>query len=1368
MKKLFTLVLCLGMGLSLLSGCTTKKDEKANNEKTSEMIYDESKSYEETGSFDTGTITASEVTLKNVNFKGDLIIDEKVGEGNVTLDNVSIQGKLIVKGGGLNSIHVNNCVINEIEANKVNNPVRIVVSENTKVNQVTVMQNSNIEVNGEVNSINVKDTSSGSNVMVQPNAKVSTIEVNAPTSLHVQSPIGELSLKAQSTVKIEASIDIVKVSANAKNTDLTISKDVVVNSLATETKVGLSGEGKVTSVLTTDSTHITGDIKPDSIVVSANPIQDVTNNPISTPTPTASATPTVAPKPTITPTVVPTATPTPEVPASTPNPTTPPVDTAWDGQTIDTSWYSESSTTYTITTGAQFAGFGKLVNDGITFEGKTVNLGSDINLNKKEWTPIGYRYAKGGATLDGQDAGSNYKDYWFYYRTFLGTLNGNNHTISGLKCYNNGDTVNDGSALFGALGKATIKNVKFSNFEITGESRVAVVAAYSFGGSTFENIELIDGTVKAGIVYSDESWAAGGIVGQMWNYRHYNIANNNAVYSFIDCKVGSNVSIQGQSNVGGIWGSIVEATSKFSGSSTIDKNQFPYWEKDNVINTSGYDSTVFVKDCSNQGTVNATLVNAGSLAGWASVAEVKIESFENTGTVIIKDKEIENPKIISGSTVVETVPFYMSDKSAEVIVQTKQQLEQALANKKNSIKVRGIIGSDQDYKVYSINAATTIQGETGSEVYGSFILNADGIKISDLEIHNQGYLNETTPLLGKAAIWAISNQFTLENNTLVSNSNKQLSGLVSNGVVVYAGTDKATNVVINNNTIIGYQHENEDWSSSGIIVTAGLGFLDGMNNKKGATKTVNLTLDYATLAKSNSYQNCANDFIYSDYGHNTGWNTYRYYYGSNETGLLGGLQYAFPDEAIIEMATKNYSFNESNTHEDGENIFVVKANSELIIPSEASVRIEDDTELIIEVDAKLTGNVTYGKVNDKNINLPWNGTDIDVNWYDVNEEVYILRNAKELAGLAQLVNNGNTFQGKTVKLSNDIDLSNLNWTPIGTTEKHFMGTFDGNNKVISNLTCSNENSDLGTGLFGNMITPGVIKNVTINNAILTGKANVGAIIGSYSTGDIDNCAVQGHIEIVGNYKVGGLGGQGYGSVSNSRVDVDSSSFVRGIYLAANFEGDNVGGLVGFTGELNSSTYMIINCSSNVNVEGTRKVGGLVGFLSRGVGVKDSSSTGNVSSNALEDYITANNISIGGLIGEVLGTNEIFTILENCSATGTVTGPSADKVGALVGFLRDDATIVQLINCTWTVNSLSEIGNGHKIEGTDKYTRVSSDISQTTNLDMNNEVTLPVADEEEKELGESIIPEPVPSEEPVTTETPVSSETSIESEIEIKE
>ncbi len=77
-----------------------------------------------------------------------LTVDARVGEGNVVLNGVTIYGNLEIKGGGKNSVHVNNCrVEGTVILNKDGGePVRLVVEGGTKVSYVDVKQEATVVV----------------------------------------------------------------------------------------------------------------------------------------------------------------------------------------------------------------------------------------------------------------------------------------------------------------------------------------------------------------------------------------------------------------------------------------------------------------------------------------------------------------------------------------------------------------------------------------------------------------------------------------------------------------------------------------------------------------------------------------------------------------------------------------------------------------------------------------------------------------------------------------------------------------------------------------------------------------------------------------------------------------------------------------------------------------------------------------------------------------------------------------------------------------------------------------------------------------------------------------------------------------------
>ncbi len=130
--------------------------------------------------------------------------------------------------------------------------------------------------------------------------------------------------------------------------------------------------------------------------------------------------------------------------------------------------------------------------------------------------------------------------------------------------------------------------------------------------------------------------------------------------------------------------------------------------------------------------------------------------------------------------------------------------------------------------------------------------------------------------------------------------------------------------------------------------------------------------------------------------------------------------------------------------------------------------------------------------------------------------VYTVTSAEGMFSFAAQVNeSGNSFSGKTVVLSTDIDLENKAWTPIGQTgDTQFGGTFDGNGKTISNLNIDTSdklgsaNSEYSTGLFG-WLNAGTVKNLTIDGATIKAVRRAAAIAGYLELGaTVDGCTVK--------------------------------------------------------------------------------------------------------------------------------------------------------------------------------------------------------------------------------------------------------------------
>lgn len=263
----------------------------------------------------------------------------------------------------------------------------------------------------------------------------------------------------------------------------------------------------------------------------------------------------------------------------------------------------------------------------------------------------------------------------------------------------------------------------------------------------------------------------------------------------------------------------------------------------------------------------------------------------------------------------------------------------------------------------------------------------------------------------------------------------------------------------------------------------------------------------------------------------------------------------------------------------------------------------------------------------------------------LNAGIYEIESANGLKWLANTVNGGNKFAKQTVKLVDNIDLNNEEWAPIGKTGS-FNGTFDGNGKTVRNLLITGYNSTVG--LFGNT-HDGEIKNLTVENAKVSGRLYVGVVAGVPYTSKYNNIKVCGHVEVNGMAYVGGVGGKNaYANWNNITVDVDATSYVK----ANSIENGTayrtyVGGIVGFNGE---GGHTFSNIRSNINVSGTTcDVGGAFGIAHYGNKFENVSVSGNVEITNAGDAGDAEQIGgIAGVWHNETGTSVTFN---GCSFTG---------------------------------------------------------------------------------------------------------------------
>mgnify|MGYP000838974370 CR=1 FL=1 len=250
--------------------------------------------------------------------------------------------------------------------------------------------------------------------------------------------------------------------------------------------------------------------------------------------------------------------------------------------------------------------------------------------------------------------------------------------------------------------------------------------------------------------------------------------------------------------------------------------------------------------------------------------------------------------------------------------------------------------------------------------------------------------------------------------------------------------------------------------------------------------------------------------------------------GGSGTAIIEGN--ANPADANPSEDSEN---NEDKNTEDGKDEQPTEPDNEDKGPSEddeiiADEEDADDGDIYDVQEDTLLGISLYAAADS------WDGASIAA--VEPNAEgIYEISTAEQLAGLAKLVNGGNNFSGKTIKLTADIDLNNQAWTPIGNGDNSFafFGTFDGDGYTISGLNVPDANAP---GLFGCIF--GTVQNLIVKGSVTVGDEADGGDYGEAggvvcdNNGTVQNCGFYGSVNDEIGLDAGGVAGGGYGKVLN--------------------------------------------------------------------------------------------------------------------------------------------------------------------------------------------------------------------------------------------
>ena len=241
----------------------------------------------------------------------------------------------------------------------------------------------------------------------------------------------------------------------------------------------------------------------------------------------------------------------------------------------------------------------------------------------------------------------------------------------------------------------------------------------------------------------------------------------------------------------------------------------------------------------------------------------------------------------------------------------------------------------------------------------------------------------------------------------------------------------------------------------------------------------------------------------------------------------------------------------------------------------------------------------------------------------------------------------------------DIDFSGATLAPVtgyNTQSYPFRGTYDGNNKTLSNFSIA---SDLAyVGLFGYCVNA-TLKNIKLNSVTFSGTSTtmsgLGGIAGYASGTTISGCVVTG-ITCSGKACVGGIVGRAYGTTTISGCSVQVTKMTS-------TGGSNFGGIVGLAANNDAAVVTVSNCSTTGTINpGTGTVGGIIGYLHGSkVTVSNCNNGAAVVSTGHAGGIVASMVPADAGGGSVITT---------CRNTGNVTNSSeTNGAGGICGLVQ---------------------------------------------------------------------------------------------------
>ncbi len=922
---------------------------------------------------------------------------------------------------------------------------------------------------------------------------------------------------------------------------------------------------------------------------------------------------------------------------------------------------------YIIDTPQKLAYLSAQVNAGVSYEGKYFRQTADIDLGNKRWVPIGFNAD----------------------RMFQGNYDGNHFKVTGifLKEEYDADVSQPAYGLFGYVSGSTIKDLTVGGsivYDFSAPS-TAVYQIYAGGVAGYVSGGTITGCSTEGMKVS------------VTKTNDVSISTSNAQYY--------------KSYIGGLIGYLTGESSTIVNASTDEETVLEgfYVEKLSTAwfvtgGIAGYVNNGTVRNAENSAQVSGHCAGgiAGCLSGGAADGKIKISEAKNKGAI--------NAALYGGGIVGQA--YYYSE-----IFNSVNQGTVSVKGSNTSIVtcLGGIAGyMSGDYKtgsdtviVWNCQNSGKISGgnDTGgivgdlanASVYNSYNTGeTEGVRNSS---------NRTGGLVGATSASSSTTGYPIVQNCYNAGKISWIENGTNNIVTGSLAGDTGSVASLSYCRYINcYYVPQEGVGAFGSVLNPS--YHSSLGSFNSALEVTALE-EYGDLEFSGDLLNLLNSWAV------TYRNDQETFYGWK---VENGGDYAYPvfDEeydfdAVKMPAEPEYSF-EDQTFDVGTENAQIKVDVLLdtsdgdVIGTVSYETYREETAIegcsgilepdengkvsfIVPVESLTPGSSTYRVVVTNRTDLSYKTVETsakikikkasdDNSWYGevaegfasgsgTEDDPYLIDDADQLAYLAQQVDDKtDTYSGKYIKLTKDIDLNGREWNSIGgrssaggrSQATYFSGVFDGGGHTISGLSIT---SNVGCGgLFGSA-SGATIKNLTVDGEVYTtsGTWNAGLLAYTAVNGvTIENCV--NLADVTGMYGIGGILGYATGTAATCVVTIRNSCNLGTITAntSSNFTSVGsagiVGGMMSYPGSTVENCY---NAGDIFNLSGKNTyIGGIVGYTTKNIEVKNCYNAGTLQGAA--SYTGA----VYGTVGSGSTVSNCYYLDESISG---VTNPKANNATA---------------------------------------------------------------------------------------------------------